>query len=125
MRPESAAFFDAINAMQEGLVLIDSSGNIIEGNAWFAELLAKSADQLRGQNICDCMSHPASEWLRNIIETFRLQASDGPAVIQHRIGHKDLQIKIQPLYRDQRYDGAVLNVDDVSVLAGTLARLTP
>ena len=122
MRLESAGLFDAISAMQEGFVLIDSSANIIEDNAWFAGLLEKSADQLHGQNICDCMSHPAGEQLRNIIETFRLRASGGPAVIQHRIGHKDLQIKVQPLYRQQQYDGAVLNVVDVSVLTDAKER---
>ncbi|RKY08230.1 MAG: hypothetical protein DRP66_04995 [Planctomycetota bacterium] len=116
IRPENARLFDAIDAMQEGFVLIDSSANIIESNAWFADLLEKSADRLRGQNICDCMSRPAGERLRNIIETFRLRASGEPAVIQHRIGQKDLQIKIQPLYRQQQYDGAVGNVVDVSVL---------
>jgi len=116
IRLGSGGLFDAISAMQVGFVLVDSSANIIEGNAWFTGLLEKNSDQLRGQNICDCMSHPAGKQLRNIIETFRLQASGEPAVIQHRIGQKDLQITVQPLYRDQRCDGAVLNVVDVSVL---------
>ena len=119
MRLESAGLFDAISAMQEGFVLVDSSGNIIKGNDWFAGLLEKSADQLRGQNVCDCISCPADEQLRNIIDTFRLRASGEPAVIQHRIGNKDLQIKVQPLYRHQQYNGAVLNFVDVSVLTDT------
>lgn len=122
IRLGSGGLFDAINAMQEGFVLVDSSANIIEGNAWFAGLLEKSADQLRGQNICDCISQPAGEQLQNTIETFRLQASGEPAVIQHRIGQKDLQITVQPLYRDQRYDSAILNVVDVSALTDARER---
>ena len=116
IRPETSMLLDTISTMREGLVLTDPSGNIIEVNAWFAELLAKTADQLRGRNICDVMAPPADEQLRNIIGALGQSASGEPSVIQHRIGQKDFQINVWPLYRQQRYDGAVINVIDVSTL---------
>ena len=116
IRPETSMLLNAISTMQEGFVLIDPSGNIVEVNAWFAELLAKPADRLRGRNICDVMDPPADEQLRNIIGALGQSASGEPSFIQHRIGQKDFQINVGPLYRQQRYDGAVINVIDVSTL---------
>ena len=112
-----AGLAQTIGSMQEGVVVIDARGVIAEANDYYAALTQKPSEILRGRHICDVLTYPADNQLRDILEHFR-NATGRPAAeaFHHCLGQKDFYVRVQPVCRRDRYDGAIINVIDVSEL---------
>jgi diguanylate cyclase (GGDEF)-like protein/PAS domain S-box-containing protein/putative nucleotidyltransferase with HDIG domain len=115
-RRENAKLGAMISGMDEGVVFADADGVIVEVNAFFCRFVKKPREAILGTRIEDCHSGTTPDRLRGLIEQFRANPGSGPFVIQRPLGQAEVMLRMQPIYRDGRYDGVLLNVVDVTEL---------
>jgi PAS domain S-box-containing protein len=98
------------------VVVTNPQGIVTEVNPYFTNLVDKSRQEVLGQAIFDCISGQAGRQLKDVIENFRQTNVPESRVISQAIDRKEFKIKIQPIYRNSKYSGVVLNIIDVSDL---------
>ena len=69
-----------------------------------------------GKRFEDLHQGKTLESVLNLIDGFRKDPNSGPFVLQRSIGAADVILRVQPIYRNGKYDGVLLNVIDVSEL---------
>ncbi|MGD0656067.1 MAG: CHASE domain-containing protein [Thermoguttaceae bacterium] len=113
---ENAKLSAMISAMEEGVVFADADNTIVEINSYFCNFLGIPREEILGKRIEDLHQ---GESLKNIfsrIDQFRNEVLPNPIVLQRPLGGKEVILRMQPIYRDGKYDGVLLNVIDVSEL---------
>ncbi len=115
-RRENAKLSAMISGMDEGVVFADADGVIVEVNAFFCRFVKKPREAILGSRLEACHSGAVLERLRAKIEQFRANPGSEPFVIQRPLGEAEVILRMQPIYRDGRYDGVLLNVVDVTEL---------
>ncbi len=113
---ENAKLSAMISAMEEGVVFANADNTIIEINNYLCQFLGKTRKEIIGKHIEDF--HPLEQLNKILsrIEKFRKEIVPSPFVIQRPLGDKEVILRMQPIYRDGKYDGVLLNVIDVSEL---------
>jgi len=115
-RRENAKLSAMILGMEEGVVFADADNAIVEVNDYFCRFLGMPRDEILGRRIEDFHAGPFLENIAHQIERFRAEAGCEPFVLQRPIGDAEVILRMQPVYRDGKYDGVLLNVIDVSEL---------
>jgi len=115
-RRENAKLTAMISGMEEGVVFADSSNVIVEINEYLCRFLGKPRAEILGKRIEDLHAGKTLEGILRQIGRFRNEPGAGPFVLQRRLGDAEVILRMQPIYRDARYDGVLLNVIDVSGL---------
>jgi PAS domain S-box-containing protein len=113
---ELSKFSGTIARMEEGVVVTNPQGIVTEVNPYFTNLVDRSRQEVLGKPIFDCISGQAGTHIKDVIENFRQTNVPESHVIFQAIDRKDFKIKIQPIYRNSKYSGVVLNIIDVSDL---------
>ncbi|MBF0410728.1 MAG: response regulator [Candidatus Riflebacteria bacterium] len=113
---ESRKFSAMISGMKEGVLLFDIDGKILEVNIWFLDLISKNKLDLLGKKISDLIPDSLTE---ECLEKF-YELKNKPDIIQQPINinylsHK-LLTRFQPIFEDGKFDGALLNLIDVTDL---------
>ena len=116
MEEELSKFSGTIARMEEGVVVTNPLGIVIEVNPYFTNLVDKSRQEVLGQAIFDCVSGQAGKQIKDVIEKFRQTNVPESHIIFQAIDRKEFKIRIQPIYRNSEYSGVVLNIIDVSEL---------
>ena len=111
---EAAKLSAMIAGMQEGVVFVDRYDRIVEVNAAFLRMIGSKRSELVGRRIW-AFSVPI-ESLRRAIDGFKAQVNAPTQVIQRRWGDAETLWRLQPIYRDGKYDGFVLTIADVTEL---------
>ncbi|MFA5863296.1 MAG: PAS domain S-box protein [Phycisphaerae bacterium] len=104
-----------IEGMEEGIVMVDQDEIVLEVNPYFARHFNVSRDQIVGQNLYTI--HPAAKnaKVRTVFDLFH--AGDRTPVVLHRqIGERYFTFRVQPIAKDDKYCGALLNVVDITDL---------
>ena len=113
----------AIDCMQEGVVIIDVEGVITETNDYYAALMRKPVEILRGQHLAEVLTYPADQRIGEILGRFeRTTTRPHAEAFCVCLGEKDHCVRVQPLWRGSRYEGAVINIIDVSELTQARGR---
>jgi two-component system, sensor histidine kinase and response regulator len=115
-RKETAKLAAMISGMDEGVVFADAANVIVEVNQWFAGFVNREKDELIGLKIEELHSGDALESVSTIISAFRREAISEPVVIQRALGNLEVILRVQPIYRENLYEGVLLNVINVSDL---------
>ena len=113
---ELSKFSGTIARMEEGVVIANPQGIVTEVNPYFTNLVDKSRQEVLGQAIFDCISGQTGRQIKDVIEKFRQTNVPESCVIFQTIDRKEFTIRIQPVYRNSKYSGVVLNIIDVSEL---------
>jgi PAS domain S-box-containing protein len=113
---ESAKLSAMIAGMNEGVVFADASSLIIEVNDYFCRFYGKRRRDILGRKVEELHTGTIAGEILRLIETFRANVNAEPFVIQRAIGQAEFLLRVQPIYRDGKYDGVLLNVIDVSEL---------
>jgi two-component system, sensor histidine kinase and response regulator len=114
---ENAKLSSMIAGMEEGVVFADAADTIIEVNNFFCRFVGRARKDILGRHLRDLHEGNTLESVLSIIADFRrAAAAPPPRVIQRAIGNAEVVLRVQPIYRDNRYDGVLLNVIDVTDL---------
>ncbi len=113
---ETAKLAAMISGMEEGVVFADADNRVVEANGFFCRFVGKSRDELVGKAIQQIHHGEILKRLLAQIESFRSNLDAKAFVLQRSLGGADVILRMQPIYRDGKYDGVLLNVIDVSEL---------
>ena len=122
LKRETAKLAGMISGMEEGVVFADADNVIVEANEYFCRFVRKSRDDLLGRRIEDIHRGDERQRVLDQIDEFRRRVNSKPYVLQRAIGGAETLFRVQPIYRDGRYDGAVLNLIDVTGLVDARRR---
>jgi CheY-like chemotaxis protein/PAS domain-containing protein/HPt (histidine-containing phosphotransfer) domain-containing protein len=110
-------FTDVFSIMPTGVVSLDSHDTIIETNAYFSNLFDGPEDIALGKSVFDYIRGGSARTLKNIIESFKSAPESAVETFQYTIDGNHFQITAQPVFAQQVYAGAVMNITNVSALA--------
>jgi len=113
---ERAKLSAMISGMEEGVVFADANNAIVEINDYLCRFVGKPREEIVGKRIEDLHPVEALERILRQIDEFRSQVGARPWVFQRPLGDAEVILRMQPIYRDGRYDGVLLNVIDVTEL---------
>lgn len=113
---ESAKLASMIQGMAEGVVFADAEGIVTEVNDFFLDFVGRKREEVVGRNILEIHTGCAGERVKELIERFKADPGSGVVVIQRELAGAEVMLRCQPVYREGRYEGILLNVIDVSEL---------
>ena len=107
-----------IAAMVEGVVFADAGNAVVEANKYFCSLVGKERSDLLGKDIEEALPAELREMLREKIERFRngSRAADDLFTLQKPLGEEEMIVRVQPIYRRDRYDGVLVTFSKVTEL---------
>jgi PAS domain S-box-containing protein len=105
-----------ISGMEEGVVFADDCGTIVEVNDYFLKLIGKKKREVLGKNIVILQALPILDTLTQVIQGFQADLRSNPLTLQKPLAGLEVFMRVQPIYRNGRYDGVLLNVADVTEL---------
>ena len=114
---ESAKLSAMISGMEEGVLFADANDVITEANSYFCRFVGESREEILGKRLEDCNECGG---LRDIVlqkvRDYRSGKDNQPLTVQKSVEEKEVILRVQPIYRDNRYDGVVVNIIDVTEL---------
>jgi two-component system, sensor histidine kinase and response regulator len=105
-----------IAGMDQGVVFADADNNIVEVNDCFCELLGQPRSRIFGRNLESIHHGKVLGKVQRIISEFRSNPDHKPLVVERTLGSHDVILRVQPIYRNDQYDGVLLNVINVTEL---------
>jgi two-component system sensor histidine kinase/response regulator len=116
IQKEALILSSMISGMEEGIVFADSTDKIIEVNDYFLQLIHQEKEKILGKNLWDFHSGRVAEKLKGHIKNFKATPDSKPIAIQRPLDNLETIFRLQPIYRDGRYEGLMLNLVDVTEL---------
>jgi len=113
---ETAKLSAMISGMEEGVVFANADNVIVEINDYLCRFVGKTREEILGKRIEDFHCGKVLDSVLGHIRRFRETAGSKPFVLQRNLGGAELILRMQPIYRDDRYDGVLLNAIDVTEL---------
>ncbi len=113
---EYAKLSAMISGMEEGVVFADAEGVIGEVNDFFCKLVGRQKAEIIGRRIEEFHPPQALAKIKKNIAFFRVNPGSEPVIIQRPFLDAEVIMCLQPIYRDNCYDGVVFNVVDVTEL---------
>jgi PAS domain S-box-containing protein len=113
---ETAKLKAMITGMEEGVVFADREGVVVEVNDYLCRFLGLPRDSVMGRSIYDLHVGGTLDGLREHIERFRAEPGSPPLLSQRPLRGAEVIFRVQPIYREGEYDGALLNVVNVTEL---------
>jgi len=119
IQKEAAKFSAMITGMDEGIVFADFQDNIVEINDYFLKILRKKREDIVGKSLWNWNKDLFDDQLRQKIEIFKKKPTSLPVVIQRAFRGIEAIFRLQPIYRDNQYEGVILNIIDVTELVAS------
>jgi PAS domain S-box-containing protein len=113
---ENAKLTAMISGMEEGVIFANATNVIVEVNDFLCRFLGVQRNDVLGRRIEHFHKGKVLGNILGQIDKFRKNVGSGPFVFQRSVGAADVLIRMQPIYRDGKYDGVLLNVIDVTEL---------
>ncbi|MCD6298639.1 MAG: response regulator, partial [Deltaproteobacteria bacterium] len=113
---ENAKLSAMISGMDEGVVFADADNRIVEVNNYFCNFVGRERDTIIGEKLEDIHSGEVLERVLGFVSSFRKTPGSEAIVMQRPLGGAEVVLRVQPIYRDNTYDGVLLNVINVTDL---------
>jgi PAS domain S-box-containing protein len=113
---ETAKLSAMISGMDEGVIFANADNVVVEVNDYLCRFVGKPRTEIVGRRIEDFHHGVVLETVMAEIGRFRGTRDCAPHVLQRPLGHAEVIMRMQPIYRDGVYDGVLLNVVDVTEL---------
>ncbi len=113
-KAEAAKLSAMISGMEEGVVFANAQNVVVEVNDFFCRFVGLERKRILGHRIEDFHKGKTLEGLLHHISRFRRNPGSPQVIIQREIAGAEVMLRVQPIYRDNRYDGVLLNVIDVT-----------
>ncbi|MGQ9652023.1 MAG: ATP-binding protein [Phycisphaerae bacterium] len=114
---ERAKLRAVIEGMDEGVVVADAHDVISDVNTWFLKKTGLRCEDIIGRSIWEF--HPETESttrLREVLGRFRRLESRETHIVHRQLLGMELMLRVQPVVKDDSYQGVVLNVIDITAL---------
>ena len=105
-----------ISGMEEGVVFVNADNVVVEANEYFCNFVGMEREEIIGKRVDTFHQEEVQARADEVIENFRSQSVKKPLVVQRSLGGADVILRIQPIYRNECYDGVLLNVINVTDL---------
>jgi two-component system sensor histidine kinase/response regulator len=116
IQKEAAKLSAMISGMEEGIAFADTQERIIEINDYFLKLLKVPKSEIIGKSLWEFHPERLSENLKNMIKNFSQNPNAPPVVIQRSMAGLEMIIRAQAIYRNNTYEGLLVNIIDVTEL---------
>jgi len=107
-----------IECMDEGVVVADADDVVTEVNQWILDKVHMDRERIVGASLWDF--HPNSDVaarVRKALDSFRSGACRQTHIVNREMLGMQLSLRAQPIFKDDCYQGVILNVIDVTDLA--------
>lgn len=116
IQKEAAKLSAMISSMEEGVIFADANDRVVEVNEYFLRISGLSRERMLGSDILDLDPELQPKTLSGYITGFRTGPGSRPVVRELTFRGLDSIIRIQPIFREDRYEGCILNLIDVTEL---------
>ena len=116
VQKEASKLSAMISGMEEGVIFADADNVIIEVNDYFCSFVGKGREDILGRRLEELHSNEVMEKIQNHISSFREGTDRSPIVKQRPLGDAEVILRLQPIYNENRYEGVLLNVINVTDL---------
>jgi two-component system sensor histidine kinase/response regulator len=116
LQKEAAKLSALISGMEEGLLMVDADDRIFEVNDYFLKLTGRRREELLGRSIQELHSGLVTREIDEILKRFKSEHACQTIVKQRPIANLEVVLRIQPIYRKDRYEGLIFNLIDVTEL---------
>lgn len=117
LQKETAKLTAMIAGMEEGVIFVNPEDKIIEVNEYFCRLVKRSKPFLMGKSIWTILKQgTAPEKLQKEAQAFQKQKKKEVVVIEGTFNRLAVLFRLQPIFRQETYEGFILNLIDVSEL---------
>jgi PAS domain S-box-containing protein len=116
IQKEKAKLSSMISGMEEGVVFVDTHDTIVEVNKYFLMLFNKKKKEIVGKSLWDFHFGKTIEKLKEYVRQFKQQTSTAPIGLQSSLFNKEMIFRLQPIYRNDKYEGIIFNLIDVTDL---------
>ncbi len=116
VRRENAKLSAMISGMEEGVVFANADNVVVEVNEWFCRFFGTNQEAVLGKKIEDVQDQLILAQFLCHVERFKEEVGTEPFVFQRRLQGSDVILRVQPIYRDGRYDGVLFNIINVTEL---------
>ncbi len=113
---ESTKLRAMISGMQEGIVFADAMDRIVEVNDFFVRMIGRERRDILGQTLWLCPVEPVQDWLRATIASMKTLVDHPAESTSLSMQGMDLFMRVQPIYRNEQYEGILCNFIDVTEL---------
>ncbi len=113
---ETSKLSAMISGMEEGVIFADADNVIVEVNAYFCTFVGKQREEILGRQLEEFHSNEVMGKIRGHIASFQKNALSKAIVKQKPLGDAEVILRVQPIYTEDRYDGVLLNVINVTDL---------
>jgi PAS domain S-box-containing protein len=120
---EAAKLSAMISGMEEGIVFANADGVIVEVNEFFCRFAGKTRGEMLGKALHELHGEPVMGRIRLLMDGFRANAASRPFILQRKIGELEVLMRMQPIYRGGVFDGALLNIIDVTEMVAVRREL--
>jgi len=106
-----------IEGMDAGIVVADANDIITEANSWFLEKMNLRREQLVGKSLLDF--HPSEEIanrVKRVLDEWKAGRKRDGLASDTDMGGMKVALRVQPISKGDAYEGAILNVTDVTDL---------
>ncbi|MEW6696124.1 MAG: response regulator [Bacillota bacterium] len=114
---EAAKLRAIVSVMNASIALADAEDVITEVNEQCSLLTGRSRKELIGKKLWELHTGEVLEKLRQLVDIYRTHPNHPRTTITRQISNMDVIMSIQPVYRDDIYDGILLMVVDVTEVA--------
>jgi PAS domain S-box-containing protein len=114
IQKEAAKLSAMISGMEEGVVFANNQDQVIEVNNYFLNVLNKKKSDILGRNLWDLPLGEDVEKIKSIAQNFKTTPGSAPIVMEKPFGNLETVFRIQPVYRNNNYDGILINMIDVT-----------
>ena len=105
-----------ISGMEEGVVFADTDNRIVEVNDYFCQFTDTPRDKILGKKIEDMHKDEILRHINKLVETFRQNIGSEPFTMQRSLAGAEVVLRLKPIYGNNRYQGVLLNVINVTDL---------
>lgn len=116
LRRQTAKLSAMISGMEEGVVFADRDLVVGEVNNYFCRLVGTTRENILGRPLTDFHSAEINERVLEVLEIFRTVPQAQPLLMQRPLAGAEVILRVQPIYSEDRFDGVLLNVVNVTEL---------
>ena len=104
-----------IDGMEEGVVLADANGIVIEVNSWFLKKANLTHDQLVGQAIWAFYTNAeVCARVKTLFSDYRNKQKRDPFKLTREMFGLHVCIRVQPIFVNSHFQGIILNIVDIT-----------
>jgi diguanylate cyclase (GGDEF)-like protein/PAS domain S-box-containing protein/putative nucleotidyltransferase with HDIG domain len=114
LRRENAKLGTMLSGIDGGVIFVDADNVVVEINDWFLRLIRQPRQTVVGRRVDDLPELRALKPLLGSPERLRARAAGEAEVIHQTVGGTEVFLRLQPIHREDRYEGALVSVTDVT-----------